>query len=172
MSAPPSARAGAAAAEASFLHPTAVLFNGGVFKSELLSARTLDTLNGWLASEHAAPARALGGADMDLTLAHVVARKLAADGKPLDPWQMRALTYACRGAKERLLSDASIEAQPLVVPSRGSKLVGGSIRTELTQAEVRTTILEGFFPQVDAAARPVSRTRAHAGHRGAHGAMP
>jgi hypothetical protein len=102
----------------------------------------------------------LGGDNMDLTLAHVVARKLAADGKPLDPWQMRALTYACRGAKERLLSDASIEAQPLVVPSRGSKLIGGSIRTELTQAEVRTTILEGFFPQVDAAARPVSRTRA------------
>jgi hypothetical protein len=102
----------------------------------------------------------LGGDNMDLTLAHVVARKLAAEGKQLDPWQMRALTYACRSAKERLLGDAGIEAQPLVVPSRGSKLIGGSIRTELTQAEVRTTILEGFFPQVDAAARPVSRARA------------
>jgi len=46
------------------------------------------------------------------------------------------------------------------VPSRGSKLIGGSIRTELTRAELTQIILEGFFPQVDAAARPASRTRA------------
>ena len=101
----------------------------------------------------------LGGDNMDLTLAHVVARKLAAEGKALDPWQMRALTYACRVAKENLLSDARLETQAIVVPSRGARLVGGAIRTELTQTEVRATILEGFFPQVEAAARPASRTR-------------
>ena len=33
------------------LHPTAVLFNGGVFKSAALAERTLATLNGWLAAE-------------------------------------------------------------------------------------------------------------------------
>jgi len=102
----------------------------------------------------------LGGDNMDLTLAHVVARKLAAEGKQLDPWQMRALTYACRAAKEALLSDDSLEAQAIVVPSRGSKLIGGTIRTELTRDEVRNTILEGFFPQVGADTRPVIRTRA------------
>ena len=48
----------------------------------------------------------LGGDNMDLALAHVVARKLAAAGTTLDAWQLRALTYACRGAKERLLADA------------------------------------------------------------------
>ena len=101
----------------------------------------------------------LGGDNMDLTLAHVVSRKLAADGKQLDPWQMRALAYACRSAKENLLGDPALAAQPIVVPSRGSKLIGGSIRTELTQAEVSGTILEGFFPDVPAAARPISRTR-------------
>ena len=101
----------------------------------------------------------LGGDNMDLTLAHVVARKLASDGKTLDPWQMRALTYACRSAKEALLSDVTLTTHSIVVPSRGSKLIGGSIRTELTQAEVRNTILEGFFPAVDAAARPTTRTR-------------
>ncbi|WP_210542541.1 Hsp70 family protein [Rhodoferax sp. PAMC 29310] len=101
----------------------------------------------------------LGGDNMDLTLAHVVARKLAADGKTLDPWQMRALTYACRSAKEALLSDATLATHSIVVPSRGSKLIGGSIRTELTQDDVRNTILEGFFPAVDAAARPTTRTR-------------
>ena len=101
----------------------------------------------------------LGGDNMDLTLAHAVARKLATAGTQLDPWQMRALTYACRNAKESLLSDAALEAQAIVVPSRGSKLIGGSVRTELTQSEVRTTILEGFFPEVDAGARPASRAR-------------
>lgn len=101
----------------------------------------------------------LGGDNMDLALAYAVAAKLAKAGSTLDPWQMRALTHACRAAKENLLSDAGLETQPIVVPSRGSKLIGGTIRTELTQAEVRATILEGFFPAVDAGARPASRTR-------------
>ncbi|MDR3097936.1 MAG: Hsp70 family protein [Paraburkholderia sp.] len=102
----------------------------------------------------------LGGDNMDLALAHVVARKLAAQGTQADPWQLRALTYACRSAKETLLSDPSVETVPLVVPSRGSKLIGGSIRTELTRTELTQIILEGFFPQVDATARPVTRARA------------
>ncbi|MGJ7506639.1 Hsp70 family protein [Variovorax sp. GT1P44] len=102
----------------------------------------------------------LGGDNMDLTLAHVVARKLATAGTTLDAWQLRALTYACRSAKEKLLGDAAAAAQPIVVPSRGSKLIGGSIRTELTRDEVGATIVEGFFPQVEASARPVSRVRA------------
>jgi hypothetical protein len=101
----------------------------------------------------------LGGDNMDLALAHVVARKLAAQGTQADPWQLRALTYACRAAKETLLNDTGMDTVPLVVPSRGSKLIGGSIRTELTRAELTQTILEGFFPIVDAAARPQSRAR-------------
>ena len=102
----------------------------------------------------------LGGDNMDLALAHLVARKLAANGTQLDPWQMRALTYGCRTAKEKLLADANVDTWPIVVPSRGSKLIGGSIRTELTRDEVTTFILDGFFPAVDAAARPAVRTRA------------
>ncbi|MEO8599467.1 MAG: Hsp70 family protein [bacterium] len=102
----------------------------------------------------------LGGDNMDLALAHVVARKLADEGISLDPWQLRALTYACRAAKEALLSDPQLEALPLVVPSRGAKLIKGAIRSELTRQEVTATILEGFFPQVDAAARPNTRARA------------
>jgi hypothetical protein len=101
----------------------------------------------------------LGGDNMDLALAHTVARRLAAEGKTLDAWQMRALTQACRAAKEVLLSDAAAPAQPLVVPSRGSKLIGGSIRAELSRQDVTAVILEGFFPKVEAAARPVQRPR-------------
>jgi len=102
----------------------------------------------------------LGGDNMDLALAHLVARKLQANGTQLDAWQMRALTYACRGAKEHLLADANAAAWPIVVPSRGSKLIGGSIRTELTRDEVSAFITDGFFPRVEASARPATRTRA------------
>lgn len=102
----------------------------------------------------------LGGDNMDLALAHLVARKLAANGTQLDAWQMRALTYGCRSAKESLLADSGMDTAPIVVPSRGSKLIGGSIRTELTRAEVSTFILDGFFPQVEASSRPAVRTRA------------
>jgi hypothetical protein len=102
----------------------------------------------------------LGGDNMDLALAHLVARKLQAGGTQLDAWQMRALTYACRGAKEHLLADANAAAWPIVVPSRGSKLIGGSIRTELTRDEVTAFITDGFFPRVEANARPAVRTRA------------
>ncbi|MDB5793316.1 MAG: nucleotide-binding protein [Massilia sp.] len=102
----------------------------------------------------------LGGDNMDLALAHLVARKLAANGTQLDAWQMRALTYGCRGAKEHLLADANATTWPIVVPSRGSKLIGGSIRTELTREEVTVFILDGFFPRVEASARPATRTRA------------
>ena len=102
----------------------------------------------------------LGGDNMDLALAHLVARKLAANGTQLDAWQMRALTYGCRSAKESLLADSGMDSAAIVVPSRGSKLIGGSIRTELTRAEVSTFILDGFFPQVEASSRPAVRTRA------------
>nr|WP_217907280.1 Hsp70 family protein [Massilia sp. BJB1822] len=102
----------------------------------------------------------LGGDNMDLALAHLVARKLAANGTQLDAWQMRALTYGCRAAKENLLANADAQTWPIVVPSRGSKLIGGSIRTELTREEVTTFITDGFFPRVEASARPAVRTRA------------
>jgi len=102
----------------------------------------------------------LGGDNMDLALAHLVARKLAANGTQLDAWQMRALTYGCRGAKEHLLADANATTWPIVVPSRGSKLIGGSIRTELTREEVTAFITDGFFPRVEVSARPATRARA------------
>ena len=102
----------------------------------------------------------LGGDNMDLTLAHVVRKKLEGEGRSLDDYQLRALTHACRAAKEALLSDAERDAVPIVVPSRGSKLVAGSIRTELTRAEASAILLEGFFPEIAADARPATRARA------------
>ena len=102
----------------------------------------------------------LGGDNMDLALAHAVRAKLAAQGTQIDPWQLQALTHGCRTAKETLLGDAKVETVPVVAPSRGSKLIGGTLRTELTRAEVTENLVEGFFPVVEAAARPAVRARA------------
>jgi hypothetical protein len=101
----------------------------------------------------------LGGDNMDLALAHLVRSKLAAEGKQLDLWQLQALTHGCRGAKETLLTDPDAQAVPVVVPSRGSKLIGGTLRTELSRDEVAGTLIEGFFPLVDVSARPAARAR-------------
>ncbi len=101
----------------------------------------------------------LGGDNMDLALAYVVKTKLEQEGKRLDPWQLQALTHGCREAKEKLLADPDLEAAPVVVPSRGSKLIGGTLRTDLTREEVNRTLIEGFFPIVDIGEKPVSRPR-------------
>lgn len=102
----------------------------------------------------------LGGDNMDLALAHLVKGKLATAGTDLDHWQVQALTHGCRQAKEALLTDLDLEAVPVVVPSRGTHLIGGSIRTELTGEEIRHTLVEGFFPEVPVSARPAARARA------------
>ena len=101
----------------------------------------------------------LGGDNMDLALAHVVKGKLGQLGVELDRWQIQALTHGCRHAKERTLSEPDLDLVPVVVPSRGAKLVGGSIRTELTRDEVTRTLIDGFFPEVPASARPAGRAR-------------
>ncbi|MEN8130673.1 MAG: Hsp70 family protein [Pseudomonadota bacterium] len=101
----------------------------------------------------------LGGDNMDLALAHVVRSKLAAKGKTLDMWQFQALTHGCRAAKETMLTDPTIEATPVVVPSRGSKLIGGTLRSELSNEELTQSLAEGFFPQSKVSERPASRTR-------------
>ena len=102
----------------------------------------------------------LGGDNMDLALAYGVARKLAQEGRQLDAWQTRALAHGCRAAKEQLLADAALQSVPVVVPSRGSKLIGGSLRTEVTRAEVLALLVEGFFPRVAVSDKPQTRARA------------
>ncbi|HEY6879412.1 MAG TPA: Hsp70 family protein, partial [Polyangiales bacterium] len=52
-----------------FARPTAVLFNGGVFKSPLLQDRILGVLDQWLTSVGSEPVRVLQGADLDLAVA-------------------------------------------------------------------------------------------------------
>ena len=97
----------------------------------------------------------VGGDNMDLTLAYAVHQQLAQKGTKLDVWQMRGLQHSCREAKEKLLNDGDADAFPLTVLGRGSSLIGGTIKTELTRDRVRQVILDGFLPFCDARTRPV-----------------
>ncbi|WP_264403155.1 Hsp70 family protein [Vibrio owensii] len=113
------------------------------------------TLNRVAVGEHIL----LGGDNMDLALAYRLKMKLAQEGKELQPWQVQAMTHACRDAKEALLNDSELQSVPIVVPSRGSKLLGATLKTELTQEEVQQTLVDGFFPQVAITDHPVQRNR-------------
>jgi hypothetical protein len=102
----------------------------------------------------------VGGDNMDLTLAYTVARRMAAQGRKLDAFQIRGLTHACRAAKERLFGDEAIDAFPVTVLGRGSGLIGGTLKTELTRSEVERVLTDGFFPGCEPGARPQAPTRA------------
>ena len=49
--------------------PTAVLFNGGVFKADSLRERLLAVVNSWAKAAKAEPVRSLAGADLDQAVA-------------------------------------------------------------------------------------------------------
>ncbi|WP_088259159.1 Hsp70 family protein [Fimbriiglobus ruber] len=49
--------------------PTAVLFNGGVFKADPMRTRLMGVLNEWAKGAQAEPVRALAGTDLDLAVA-------------------------------------------------------------------------------------------------------
>ncbi len=102
----------------------------------------------------------LGGDNMDLSLAYAVRGKLEQAGTTIDDWQMRALGHACRAAKETLLGEGGPANVPIAIAGRGSKLVGNTLRTELAKDEIDALLLEGFFPLVDADARPQNPRRA------------
>lgn len=94
----------------------------------------------------------LGGDNMDLALAHQLMEKLQTKGHKLDGSQLMALNHGCRAAKETLLTDPKHAQQTVTVLGRGSKLVGGSMTTELTLDDIKQVMLEGFFPLVPASA--------------------
>lgn len=98
----------------------------------------------------------LGGDNMDLALAHAVARKLPR----LDPLQMHALWQQCRLAKERLLSNPEVTKETVSLLGRGSSLIGGALRGELLRSEVETLLVDGFFPRVTSHDMPIRQRRA------------
>ena len=102
----------------------------------------------------------LGGDNMDLALAAIAGKQLTDAGKSLDAMQQRALVHACRRAKETLLDETPPTSVPISILARGSKLVGGTMKVEITRAHAEQMLIEGFFPTVPADARAERRRAA------------
>jgi len=104
----------------------------------------------------------LGGDNMDLALARFAEQQFAQKGARLDAMQFHSLWQQCRAAKELLLSnDASAPSeQPLTILGRGTGLIAGTIRGKIAREEIRTLLVDGFFPVVPSAAAPERQRRA------------
>ncbi|HBF09068.1 MAG: Hsp70 family protein [Pseudomonadota bacterium] len=101
----------------------------------------------------------LGGDNMDLALAYALSQKLAEEGKSLKPWQIMGMTHSCREAKETLFAHPDLESTSVVVPGRGTKLIGGTIKTDLTREHLNASLIDGFFPQVSVTDQPQKAAR-------------
>lgn len=100
----------------------------------------------------------LGGDNIDLGLAYLVKQKLEAKGHTLDQWQFQTLVHQCRQAKETLMGDEPPKSVDITLLGRGSRLIGNTIKTDLTLKEVSGLVLDGFVPQVEPDERsPVER---------------
>jgi hypothetical protein len=98
----------------------------------------------------------LGGDNMDMALARTAEQRL---GQRLSAAQFGALVQACRAAKELLLSGRAPERTSVAVAGVGSRLIGGALSAELGREEVRTLLLDGFFPRVAATDLPARAAR-------------
>jgi len=101
----------------------------------------------------------LGGDNMDLALAYHLQQELATGGRKLDAWQFASLTHGCRQAKELLFGDPGLAKAPISIPSRGSALVGGTIKTVLTREALERILTDGFMPRVPVTEVPQTARR-------------
>jgi len=101
----------------------------------------------------------LGGDNMDLSLARLLQQRLEEDGHRIDTWQLQSLWHQARIGKERLFSEPKSKKHPVTVLGKGTKLVGGTIKTELLREDVEQALVEGFFPLVANTEMPVRQRR-------------
>jgi hypothetical protein len=102
----------------------------------------------------------LGGDNMDLALARLVEQRLEQDGHRIDRWQLQALWHQCRVAKETLFAHPKHDEHPVTVLGKGSRLIGGTIRSVLRRDDLDRVLLDGFFPIVGAGEMPARRRTA------------
>src|SRR5262249_61555275 len=83
---------------------------------------------------------------LDVSLVRLLQQRLEADGHRIDTWQLQSLWHQARIAKEKLFSEPRGKKHPITVLGKGTKLVGGTIKTELLREDVEQALVEGFFP--------------------------
>jgi hypothetical protein len=102
----------------------------------------------------------LGGDNIDLALAGVIAQRLAEKGTRIDSRQHQQLWANCRVAKEKLLDpETKAKEQPVTILGKGSGLVGGTIKAMLTRADIEQVLGDGFLPAVVSNEMPAGQRR-------------
>ena len=101
----------------------------------------------------------LGGDNMDLALARILQQRLEASGNRIDTWSLHSLWHQCRMAKEKLFESPKTQNRPITLLGKGSKLIGGTIKTELARGDLDQVLVEGFFPKVASDELPARQRR-------------
>lgn len=100
----------------------------------------------------------LGGDNIDLALARLVAEQLAQKGTKIDMFQLQALWNNCRTAKEKLLDPGNKkDEEPVTILGKGTGLVGGTIKAKLQRADLERLLSDGFLPAVSSSEMPTRR---------------
>ncbi len=103
----------------------------------------------------------LGGDNIDLALARLVADQLAQQGTKIDNFQLQALWNNCRAAKEKLLEPGNKKDEaPVTILGKGTGVVGGSIKAKLQRADLERLLSDGFLPAVSSSDMPARQRRA------------
>ncbi|MCU1341812.1 MAG: putative heat-shock chaperone protein [Candidatus Acidoferrum typicum] len=101
----------------------------------------------------------LGGDNMDLALARILQQRLEASGNRIDTWSLHSLWHQCRIAKEKLFESPRTQNRPITLLGKGTKLIGGTIKTELAREDLNQILIEGFFPKVASGELPARQRR-------------
>jgi hypothetical protein len=101
----------------------------------------------------------LGGDNMDLALARLLQQQFEASGQRVDTWQLHGLWHQCRMAKEKLFESLETQSHPITLLGKGTKLIGGTVTTELTRENLDQVLIEGFFPKVASGELPARQRR-------------
>jgi hypothetical protein len=101
----------------------------------------------------------LGGDNMDLALARFLQQRLEVSGHRVDMWQLQGLRHQCRMAKEKLFESPKTQSRPVTLLGKGTKLVGGTIKTEVAREDLHQILVEGFFPKVRSDELPARQRR-------------
>ena len=96
----------------------------------------------------------LGGDNLDLAIAKFIEQKLT-NGGNLTSAQWDVLVGISRNVKEKMLAgDQSPDEISVSLPGQGSKLIGGSLTTQVTRTEIQSLIVDGFLPEESLDTKP------------------
>ena len=101
----------------------------------------------------------LGGDNMDLALARLLQQRLEASGHRIDIWQLQGLWHQCRITKEKLFESPKAQSHSITLLGKGTKLIGGTIKTQLARKDLDQVLVQGFFPKVARGDSPARQRR-------------